>query len=62
MNTREMSGKFQDWQQKATDAAKNMGTVTDRYVRDNTWATVAIAAVVGCAIGYLLAGSREEED
>lgn len=59
MNTREVSEKTQDWQRRATEAAKNAGEVTDRYVRENTWTTVAVVAVLGCVIGFLLASSRD---
>ncbi len=59
MNTRGMTDKLQDWQQCATDAARNMGRYTDEYVRENTWTTLAIATVLGCVIGYLLASSRD---
>lgn len=63
MNTREMtdnmSGKFQDWQQRATETARNVGRATDDYVRENTWTTVAIAAMLGCVVGFLLANRKD---
>ena len=36
-----------------------MGQVTDQYVRENTWTTVAIAALLGCVIGYLIANQKD---
>jgi ElaB/YqjD/DUF883 family membrane-anchored ribosome-binding protein len=54
MNTRTMTDKFQEWQKRATEAAKNASNVSDRYVRDNTWKTVAFAAILGCMVGYFL--------
>jgi len=54
MNTRSMTYKFKDWQKTATETAKNVGDVSDRYVRDNTWTTIAVAAILGCVVGYLL--------
>jgi ElaB/YqjD/DUF883 family membrane-anchored ribosome-binding protein len=54
MKTREITDKLQDWQQKATDTAKNVGEVTDRYVHENTWASIGFAAVLGCFIGFLI--------
>ncbi len=54
MNTREMSDKFQDWQQRARETARNMSQVTDDYVRENTWSTIVIAGLLGCVVGYLL--------
>lgn len=59
MNTREMSDKFQDWQRRATEKARDVGQATDQYVHENTWTTIAIAAAVGCLLGYLLT-SRED--
>ena len=59
MNTRVMTDKLQDWQKKATDTARNVGQVTDDYVHENTWTSVALAAVVGCLIGFLMARSRD---
>ena len=55
MNTREMADKVQDWQQRASESARNLGYVTDEYVRENTWTTIAVAAAIGCVLGYLLA-------
>src|SRR5437899_1742386 len=59
MNTREMTEKLQDWQKLATKTAKNVGEATDDYVRENTWSTIAFAAVIGCIFGYLLASRRD---
>ena len=55
MKTRELTDKLQDWQERATETARNVSEVTDRYVHENTWTTIAIAAVLGCIVGYLLA-------
>jgi ElaB/YqjD/DUF883 family membrane-anchored ribosome-binding protein len=59
MNTREMTEKVQDWQKRATETAKNVGEVTDNYVRENTWTSLAFAAVLGCVVGYLMGTSRD---
>jgi ElaB/YqjD/DUF883 family membrane-anchored ribosome-binding protein len=59
MKTREMTEKLQDWQKRATETARNVGEATDNYVRENTWSTLAFAAVVGCIFGYLLASRRD---
>jgi ElaB/YqjD/DUF883 family membrane-anchored ribosome-binding protein len=59
MKTREMTDKLQDWQRRATDVARNFGETTDQYVRDNTWTSLAFAAVIGCVVGYLMAGDRD---
>ncbi len=58
MKTREITDKLQDWQQKAPDTAKNVSEVTDRYVHENSWTSIAVAAVIGCFIGFLV-GRRD---
>ena len=55
-----MADKFQDWQQRATDKARDFGSATDQYVRENTWTSIACAALLGCVIGYLLAGRSDD--
>jgi ElaB/YqjD/DUF883 family membrane-anchored ribosome-binding protein len=59
MNTREMTDKVQGWQRRASEKARNLGSVTDEYVRENTWTTIAVAAVIGCVLGYLLASRND---
>jgi len=54
-----MTDKLQDWQKRATKTARNIGEATDDYVHENTWTTIALAAVLGCIFGYLLAGRRD---
>jgi len=49
----------QEWQQRAKDTARNAAEVTDEYVRENVWSTVALAVLAGCALGFLLGRSRE---
>jgi ElaB/YqjD/DUF883 family membrane-anchored ribosome-binding protein len=60
MNARQMTDKLQDWQQRATKTARNVGQTTDQYVRENTWTTLAVAAVLGAVVGYLLASRRDD--
>lgn len=59
MNTREMTDKLQDWQKRAGDSAKQVGQATDHYIRENTWTSMAIAALVGCVLGFLLSHRRD---
>ena len=59
MNTREMTDKFQDWKRQAGEKARSAGQAADEYVRDNTWTTVAVAAILGCVLGYILSGRRD---
>jgi ElaB/YqjD/DUF883 family membrane-anchored ribosome-binding protein len=61
MNTRAMTDKarsvtdkVQDFQKKATESVKTAGTATDQYIRDNTWASIGIAAALGCIVGFFL--------
>lgn len=59
MKTRDITEKLEDWQKQATETCRNVGEVTDRYVHENTWTTIAVAAVLGCVVGYLIASSRD---
>ena len=59
MNTKELKDTAQDWQKKAQETARNLGQSTDNYVRENTWSTLALAAVLGCLVGYLLTTGRD---
>ncbi len=71
MNTREMTdklqdyrrqvtGKLQDVSKRASETARNIGSATDHYVRENTWATIGFAVALGCIIGLLLANRGED--
>ena len=55
MNTREVSEKLQDWQKRASETVRNAGQATNEYVHENTWTSIALGAVIGCLIGFLLA-------
>lgn len=59
MNTRAMTDRLGDWKERAGETAKTMSETTDRYVHDNAWTSIAVAALVGCVVGFLL-GSRED--
>jgi len=61
MKTREISGStIQDWQKKVSSKAKDMGNATDDYVHENTWSSIAFAAVIGCVVGFLM-GNRQQD-
>jgi ElaB/YqjD/DUF883 family membrane-anchored ribosome-binding protein len=54
-----MTDKLQDWQKRATETARDWTQTTDQYVRENTWTSVACAALLGCIVGFLLANRRD---
>lgn len=58
MNTRVMTDKLQGFSKKAGETAKTVGQVTDRYVHENTWSSLAFAAVIGALIGFMLGNRR----
>jgi ElaB/YqjD/DUF883 family membrane-anchored ribosome-binding protein len=55
----EVTNKARDWQRTATETARNTGRVIHKYVNENAWVSVAIAAALGCAIGLLFARGRD---
>ena len=55
MKTHQITDRVQDWQKRATETARNVTDATDEYVRENTWASIACAAALGCIVGFLLA-------
>ena len=59
MNTNDVTEKLQDFQKKATETARNACQTTDDYVHDNVWTSVAVAAVVGCVVGFFLGRGRD---
>jgi ElaB/YqjD/DUF883 family membrane-anchored ribosome-binding protein len=50
----QMGQRFQDIQKKLGEKAKNYSQVTDQYVHENAWTTVAIAVAVGFIAGFLI--------
>ena len=50
----EEKNRLRDLQDQLGSKAKEASRVTDEFVHDNAWTTVAIAAVVGCLIGFFL--------
>ena len=58
MKTREVTEKLQDWQKQVGETARNVSEVTDKYVHENVWSSVAAAAVLGVVVGFLL-GRRD---
>jgi ElaB/YqjD/DUF883 family membrane-anchored ribosome-binding protein len=54
----EVPSRIRDVQSRISETAKNVSNVTDEYVHDHPWQTLAIAAVIGCVIGFLV-GNRD---
>jgi ElaB/YqjD/DUF883 family membrane-anchored ribosome-binding protein len=52
--TESTTHRFREMQQRLGEKARDVSRVTDEYVHQNAWTTVAIAAAVGCLIGFLL--------
>jgi ElaB/YqjD/DUF883 family membrane-anchored ribosome-binding protein len=59
MNTNDVTERLQNFQQKATETARNACSATDEYVHENVWTSVAVAAVVGCVVGFFLGRGRD---
>jgi ElaB/YqjD/DUF883 family membrane-anchored ribosome-binding protein len=59
MNTREMTDKLQDWQERAGETARTVGKAMHKHVHENAWTSIAFAAVIGCIVGFLLANRRD---
>jgi ElaB/YqjD/DUF883 family membrane-anchored ribosome-binding protein len=59
MNTSEVTNRLKGWQEEAGRMAVTAGKSTDHAVRENTWAAIGIAAVIGCLLGYLLANTED---
>ncbi|WP_040548015.1 DUF883 family protein [Pedosphaera parvula] len=58
---RKASEKFQNVQKKVTDTAKNVSGVTDTYVHDNPWKSVAMVALAACIFGFLIGNARHSD-
>jgi ElaB/YqjD/DUF883 family membrane-anchored ribosome-binding protein len=57
--TEKIQDKIQDFQQRASETARNAYKATDEYVHENAWTSVALAAVAGCVIGFFLGRGRD---
>lgn len=49
----------QNWTQVAMERARSAGQTMDQYARENVWTTVAMGALLGCVIGFLLARTKD---
>lgn len=55
----ELTEKAKDWQETAMQQARDAGEATQEYVRENAWTSLAVAAGIGCLLGFLLARARD---
>ncbi len=49
-----------EWKDRATTAMRDASQTADEYVHENAWTSIALAAVIGCVVGFLL--SRRDSD
>jgi ElaB/YqjD/DUF883 family membrane-anchored ribosome-binding protein len=59
MKTSDLTDKLQDFQKRATETARNACEATDEYVHENVWMTIAVAAALGCVLGFVLGRGRD---
>ena len=55
---RAMKDAAQEWQRKATEAARNAGRLTDDYVHENPWPVLVSVASACFLLGFIL-GRRD---
>ena len=51
----EMADQAQEWQQAARQKVQDAREAAEGYFQENAWSSLAIAAGVGCGIGFLIA-------
>jgi len=54
-----VADRAREWQEKASDRAKQTGLAVHEYVHENAWLTVAIGTALGFAIGLLIMRRRD---
>ena len=54
LTTGQAANRLKEFQALVGEKAKNVSSVTDEYVHDNPWNTIAIAAIAGCILGFLM--------
>lgn len=59
MNTNDVTEKIQDFRKRASEATRDACQATDEYVHENAWTSVALAAMVGCVVGFFLGRGRD---
>jgi ElaB/YqjD/DUF883 family membrane-anchored ribosome-binding protein len=59
MKTSTVADKVESFQKRAAETAQNVCEATNDYVHENAWTSVALAAVFGCVVGFLLGRNRD---
>jgi ElaB/YqjD/DUF883 family membrane-anchored ribosome-binding protein len=59
---RQVHDKVTDALERARATLEGLEDDASRYVRDNPWQSLGVAAVIGLAIGVLVAGRRKRDD
>ena len=59
---RQVHDKVTDALERARATLDGLEDDASRYVRDNPWQSLGLAAVIGLAVGVLVAGRRKRDD
>jgi ElaB/YqjD/DUF883 family membrane-anchored ribosome-binding protein len=51
---RSAKNKMEDWEHVVVEKVKDAAKATDRYVHDNPWPSIGIAAGIGLVVGWLI--------
>ena len=54
LTTGQAANRLKEFQNLVGEKAKNLSVVTDEYVHDNPWKTIALVALAGCILGFLM--------
>jgi ElaB/YqjD/DUF883 family membrane-anchored ribosome-binding protein len=59
---RQVHDKVTEALERARATLEDLEDDVSRYIRDNPWQSLGVAAVIGLAIGVLVAGRRKRDD
>jgi ElaB/YqjD/DUF883 family membrane-anchored ribosome-binding protein len=55
----QVTEKLRRVQDCVSNTAKNVSNVTDEYVHENPWKTIAVVAIAACVVGWFLNAGRD---